>query len=585
MAEEFSHIYIFNLRGNINKKIQNKESDEGENIFGNASKTPVAISILVKNKKDNQKHKANIHYCDINNILGKHLKTADKLNCIAKYKSIENLTFDLIKPNKDYDWINQRDYSYLEFTAIADKKLKFKPLLQNEINIFEAFSMGISTSRDAWTYNFSKQEIEKNMSFMIENYNFEVSQKQRYSSYKPNMDATRINWSRALLKSFNKDLKFDFKKDGLVINSYYRPFTKCHLYLVKHFNEMLYQMPQIYPATQAKNIKILDCEAEFEAQAREFFKTYQYLPNLTILISDDNGQGGALMINSIADNGVFSHTQAFPLYYYEKIEADSKSEPSLPYTELANNSCDEKESVAIYRRKDAIRTEALDFVRGLYKDESISKEDIFYYIYALLNHKIYKEKYKDNLSKMLPRIPFAKDFNAFVKFGKELASLHLNYENYSDEAPCIVGEKSKIKDFKQDNLFYSKEQTKEFLESLSDEDYAISKMKYLIKGKKDVILFNEKIAISNIPLKAYKYVVNGRSAIEWVMERYATKKDKDSGIENNPNLYECTNGALSGLKGGKYALHLLLSVIAMSEKSVDLIKKISELSIENMKLE
>lgn len=551
----------------------------------------MAISILVKGGKDtlSSQGKAQIFYYDI----GDYLDRERKLNEIKAFKSIEGIEkqnkFIQIKPNKDYDWINQRDYSYLEFVPMGNMKLKFKPLPQNEMNIFETFSQGVGTSRDAWVYNFSKQEIEKNMSFMIENYNFEVEkfQGKKLVEYEKSLcyDSTKISWSSSLIPKVGKGIKEKFDENKTMI-SMYRPFCKSFLYFDSVFNHRQGQMPQIYPAIQAKNIKILDCEAEFEAQAREFFKAYQYLPNLTICISGIAANDfSALISNQLTELAFMMNSQCFPLYYYEKIELNSKDTQSLFAQTPQQNFADDKENVAIYRRKDAIRAEALDFVRGLYKDESISKEDIFYYIYALLNHKIYKEKYKDNLSKMLPRIPFAKDFKAFVKLGKELAFLHLNYENYSDEAPCIVGERSKINDFKQNNLFYSKEQTKEFLESLSDEDCTISKMKYLIKGKKDLILFNEKIAISNIPLKAYEYVVNGRSAIEWIMERYAIKKDKDSGIENNPNLYECTNGALSGLKGGKYALHLLLSVIAMSVKSVELIEKISELSIENTKLE
>lgn len=574
MAEEFSHIYIFNLRGN--QRTQGETSRrEGGKIFDSGSRTPVAISILVKGGKDNtsSQGKAQIFYYDI----GDYLDRERKLNEIKAFKSIEGIEkqnkFIQIKPNKDYDWINQRDCSYLEFVPMGDSKNKLKALPKKDnkivaLEIFEIFSQGVITGKDTWSFNFSKENLAENIALCIQTYNEEREKLANDKNHILLNDLSKITWGGSLKDRVKANRILEFGKDK-IRECLYRPFNKQFLYYDNGFNHSHCQMDKIYPFDN--NAKCIN--GDFD--------------NVMICLNDrgSNEFFNAFISNQIIERHFVKNAQAFPLYYYEKIEADSKDEQSLPFQELANNSCDEKESVAIYRRKDAIRTEALDFVRGLYKDESISKEDIFYYIYALLNHKIYKEKYKDNLSKMLPRIPFAKDFKAFVKFGKELASLHLNYENYSDESPCIVGEKSKIKDFKQDNLFYSKEQTKEFLESLSDEDYAISKMKYLIKGKKDVILFNEKIAISNIPLKAYEYVVNGRSAIEWVMERYATKKDKDSGIENNPNLYECTNGALSGLKGGKYALHLLLSVIDMSVKSVKLIEKISELSIENMKLE
>lgn len=304
LEKEFDEIYIFNLRGNINKNMQDKESGEGENIFGNASKTPVAIIILIKDKKEKASNKAEFYYYDIGNDLSRD----QKLNIITHFKSIENLPFAKITPNKDYDWINQRDYSYLEFVPIANKKLKEIPLsaikslknkdkideevfLKGYVDIFEMFSMGIVSNRDPWVYNFSKQDLEKNMSFMIENYNGEVVKKENNANYEPIMDKDKINWSRDLRKSFDKDLKFDFHKEGLIVECLYRPFTKCHLYLAKHFNEMLCQMPQIYPTTKAKNMNILDCEADFEAQAKQFFKAYKYLPNLTICI-DEGGQGG-----------------------------------------------------------------------------------------------------------------------------------------------------------------------------------------------------------------------------------------------------------------------------------------------------
>ena len=181
------------------------------------------------------KSKKPIFYYDI----GDYLDCQTKLSIISNFKSIEGIEnagkFTRISPNKDYDWINQRDYGYLEFISIGDKKGKFKPLSpKDEINIFEAFSMGISTSRDAWVFNFSRQKLESNMRFMIDNYNNEVAKKELDSTYKPTMDKSKINWSRALNNDFNKGLKFDFKDNGLIISSHYRPFTKCPKFILLH---------------------------------------------------------------------------------------------------------------------------------------------------------------------------------------------------------------------------------------------------------------------------------------------------------------------------------------------------------------
>lgn len=525
-----------------------------------------------------QPHKAKIHYYDI----GDYLDRQSKLNIIQNFKSIEGIEkagkFTLITPNKDYDWINQRDYSYLEFMPLGNVKTKLKalPKINGKVQLefFEIFSQGLITNRDAWCINFSKEHLETNMRLMIKNYNSEVENLENNPNYQPTMDSTKIKWTRALLNDFNKKLKFNFNDNGLIVSSHYRPFTKCHLYLAKHFNEMLCQMPQIYPTPQTKDINILDCGVENEIYIKDFFKRNKYLPNLTICISGiGGGKDFSLLIsNDITDMAFVPNSQCFPLYYYEKIESN-KDEENL--FDSSSNS-----QILTYRRKDAIRDEALKEVRKIYKDESISKEDIFYYIYALLNHKGYKEKYKDNLSKMLPRIPFIKAFKEFVALGRELANLHLDYENFADDSRALAVAKADYKE--SGGLFVNKQNSKDFLANLKDEDFTLNKMRFVVKGKKDTIIFNDKIAVVNIPAKAYEYVVNGRSAIEWIMERYQVKIDKDSGIENNPNYYESENGALKGLKGGKYALVLLLSVIEMSVRSVEILDKLAQFTLDEI---
>lgn len=325
-------------------------------------------------------------------------------------------------------------------------------------------------------------------------------------------------------------------------------------------------MPQIYPTPQTKDINILDCGVETEAFIKNFYQTHRYLPNLTICINDGVGNFGALITDSIADNHLFPQTQCFPLYYYESQFDCLQSSKDIP----------------TYYRKDAIRDEALHAIQGIYKDSNITKESIFYYIYALLNHNGYKQKYKDNLSKMLPRIPFTKDFWAYKKLGRELANLHLQYESFAKCSRALAIPKDKISLFSGIFGTNSEAKSKDLLSELEPKDFTIKKMAFEKKGQKDIIIFNDKIAIVNIPPKAYNYIVNGKSAIEWVMERYQVKIDKDSGIKNDPNLYECKSGALAGLNGGKYALYLLLSVIEMSAQSVEIIESISELDFSEV---
>lgn len=269
------------------------------------------------------------------------------------------------------------------------------------------------------------------------------------------------------------------------------------------------------------------------------------------------------MSDKIVDLGIMSPTQCFPLYYYEKVkkenkktnlfaELEPKAEPSLFDEEYE------------YIKKEAVRNEALKKFQEVYNDKNITKKDIFYYIYGILHSNEYKERFKDNLSKQLPRIPFAKDFFAFSQIGLQLANIHIDYESIEPNKIAKI-----VKKGENDDLF------KTDINDLEDTKFIVIKMKFdkRSKGGKSRIFYNEHITIDNIPLKAYEYIVNGKSAIEWIMDRYQISINKDSGIKNDPNLYS---------DNSKYIIiKLLMSVIELSIQSVDLIKqlpKIDEIS-------
>ncbi len=227
----------------------------------------------------------------------------------------------------------------------------------------------------------------------------------------------------------------------------------------------------------------------------------------------------ALVSDFISSYDLISHNQAYPLYYYD---------------DLGN-------------RYNAISGYALNLFRRHYKDNAITEEEIFYYIYAIFHHKGYLEKYKNSLAKEAPRIALSEDFKELSILGKELGELHLNYEN---------GE------------MHTSVKYTTLMNAEIEGYYDVVQMKKDKKG--DSIKYNHHITITKIPQKAFDYVVNGKSAIDWVIERYSITKDKDSLIENNPNDYA----------GGQYIFELLCRVIKLSVKSVDLIEKISEKRFE-----
>nr|WP_280524192.1 type ISP restriction/modification enzyme [Helicobacter marmotae] len=579
--------------------------------------------------------KAAIYYYDI----GDYKSREEKLNTLNTLKSIETLDtqglWSKIEPNKDYDWINQRDYSFMAFMPIGntDSKLKSLQTLKNiknkdkldsellqedYVDIFEMFSAGVKSNRDSWIYNFSRKELESNMRFMIANYNAEVAKREQDAGYQPIMDETKIKWTDNLKSSYSKNFRIVFDSEKIQ-SSFYRPFCKMPTYYDKSLFHSTYKMSLLYPSCN--------------------------LLNLTICVvgRGSNKEFSALMTSYIIEYALLQNSQCFPLYYYEELDSIISKEEALlkGISEATYKQMQDNPQSSFYHRKDAIRDEALARFREVYKafweihpeykapcnagdstlllsqmrncsftKESkafqargegslvslndraesaesaiyrceISKDSIFYYIYALLNHPTYKAKYKDNLSKMLPRIPFMKDFFGFEKAGRELASLHLNYEAWVEKgdfsAPCgafaclakdLRESKESAKGLFANNV---REMAAAELANLGENDFRIDKLKFRTKGITDTILFNEKIAIVNIPPKAYEYVVNGKSAIEWIMDRYAVSVDTKSGIVNDPNLYVSQEGALAGLKGGRYALNLLLSVIEMSVRSVEVI--------------
>lgn len=506
LEEEFSSIWVFNLRGN-QRTSGELSRKEGGKIFGSGSRTPIAITLLVKNPKA-KNDKAEIHYHDI----GDYLNREDKLSIVSKFKSISNMEFKTLKPNKEGDWINQRNDAFSTYISMEPAK-KFD--LQTQ-TFFNTYAVGVNTARDSWAYNFSNNKLAKNMSNMI---NFYESQRVAFLDAKQeNHDITvsefidtnpkQISWTVNLKKDLVKNQSHQFL-DDVILNSSYRPFNKQKLYFDKAFIERPGLNKQFFPNNSIENI--------------------------VICVSPSPNDGLSLLIsNEIANLHFNGDTQCFPLYYYE--ETDKKNQSLFDET-----SDGEKD----YIRRDAVSDFILQRAIKQY-GKSVSKEDIFYYVYGFLHSPRYREEFSNDLKKMLPRLPLldnVKDFWAFSKAGRKLAELHINYESVEPFPNVIVdGESSNF--------------------------YKVDKMRFPKKDQKETILFNSKITILNIPLKAYQYTVNGKSAIEWIMERYQVKTDKKSGIKNDPNDWAEEVG------NERYILDLLLSVINVSVQTVDIVNEL-----------
>lgn len=471
LYKEFNHLYIFNLRGNARTSGEQRRKEK-DNVFGQGTRTPIAISLLVKDGSDNHE----IHYHDI----GDYLSQKDKLNIISNFSSIKNMDWSEVKPDLNNDWLNQRDPNYQKYVSIVGEDKS--PFLSN--------APGVSTNRDIWVSGFSKEKTIKNTEYMVDNYNEAVKNKK---SNELEIDDTKIKWTVNLNKKYKKGQRINVNRDNVTLEMY-RPFTKKWLY----YDEQVIERPGKFRYKWGKDNLVLVTTGR--SSNKEF----------SILVSD-----------KVPDIQLMMNGQGF-------IKNDNSEGTLLDKTSNVNEL----------------------FAQKL----GLSLDDTFVYVYGLLNSKEYQEKYANDLKKDLARIPVVKDKEQYVEIGKKLMDLHLNYE----EVPVFKGVS---------------------IESKSNPSYEVKKMKFAKirnsetgkpENDRSTIIFNTDITIRNIPEKAYEYVVNGRSAIEWIMDQYQIKTDKKSGIIDNPNDFS---------NDPKYIFNLLLRIINVSVQTVDLVNSLPKLEI------
>lgn len=503
LQKEFDKIYVYNLRGNARTSGELRKR-EGGGIFDSGSRTPIAITILVRYPENKRLDKCQIHYRDI----GDYLSREDKLRIIRQAGSYKYLEWTTITPNEKNDWINQRDGLFDTFLPLAPAK-KFDA---NPQSVFSTYAIGVATNRDAWVSGYSKEQVTENMQSMIVFYNEQIG-KQKSN------DETRISWTVNLNNDLEKGLQHKFDSSRFVETAY-RPFCKLQLYYHRPFIERPGIFSSLYP----------QCKA-----------------NLIITLSGVGGskQFSCLISDIIPSLDFLEKTQSFPLYWYEENKA------------MKTQDIFEKENAECWIRRDGITDWFLKEVRSRFSGaKNLTKEDIFYYVYGLLHSPDYRARFADDLRKSLPRIPIierVEDFMAFSKAGRALADLHLKYEDYAREVDVQVKERER--DTMDDYAYY-----------------AVEKMRFPSKGMRGTIIYNARITIEGVPDAAYKYVVNGKSAIEWVMERYAITTDKKSGIKNDPNLWSREHGK------PRYILDLLLSIIYVSLETQKIVRTLPKLN-------
>ncbi len=508
LTDDFTSIYCFNLRGNARTSGEQRRKEKGS-VFGEGTRTSIAITLLIKNPE--KKGTCQLFYHDI----GDYLTREQKLKIINEFESSKAIPWTKIVPNSSHDWINHRDPTFEKFIPLGDKDD------EKNISIFNSYSMGVKTNRDAWVYNFNKNELIANVKRMIRFYN-EQTEDYKTATKSKNIsiegfvenDPKKISWTRELKWDVEKGIVHKFQKESIV-KSLYRPFCKQWIYFNRSFNNTVYQMPKYFPDINTENLVIC---VTGRGATKEF---------------------SALISNALPDLEMISKGQCFPLRYNKKSESLENSE-NLGFQFHEENGISK-----------AISDISVKLFREKYSDKKIGEEDIFYYVYGILHSFEYKTRFSSDLGKMIPRIPFAQDFWIFSKAGRDLAKWHLHYEDIDP---------------------YPLEVSKDQFDLNSKEFYKVRKM---IFGKLDgqvdktTIVYNSHITLKDIPLRAYDYVVNGRPALEWIMERYQVSIESDSQITNDPNDWS---------DDPQYILNLVKRIVTVSLETMKIVNGLPPLN-------
>ena len=549
LQEEFSSIYVFHLKGN--QRTSGEQSrKEGGKIFGSGSRAPIAITILVKNPDATEQ--GQIHFACVDDYLSRE----EKLQQLTDISSVlnPNLMLTTITPDVHGDWLNQRRDDFAHFISVDGKNN------DGEVAVFANFSNGIKTNRDAWSYNSSRKTIASNFESCIAFYNKQVDlaiqAKQNNQSFEPDKDSTKIKWDRPQLKHVTLGRYYPEFDTANVVKSLYRPFVMQWLHNDQLWLNCRYQMPSLFPFAGAQNLAI----GITGVGASSF---------------------SCLMSDSISCLDCLEKSQWLPRYLYRPVGEGAKATKSskakttgqadlfagsdAAELDASNGQTGEQVVVNGYVREDAIKPEAVAHFRAAYAghEAEIDVDSVFYYIYGILHSKDYRETYANNLQKELPRIPRVatfEDFKAFEKAGRALGSLHVNYEQVEPYAGCTITG----------------------LEQGADaSDLRVTKLKYgKIAGKKGnaaldktKIVYNDQITITGIPLEVQDYVVNKKSALDWVVERCGVSIDKASQIVND------FNNMAEEMGDPQYILHLILRVITVSLETNKLVASLPALHI------
>ena len=536
LAEDFTDLYVFNLRGN-QRTAGEQSRKEGGKVFGSGSRNTVAITVGIK---DPQRSGFSLHYCDI----GDYLNAEEKLS-IVDSSTIESLEWSSIEPNRDGDWLNQRSENFATWPVLGEKK-------GSSTKFFDTFSAGLKTGRDAWAYSQKEEQLLANLTRLTDTYTEATRVMQewfgdqgitapkepdvtRFLQLHPEYaDTTKISWNRNL-KNYaakNTDISVD---ESRVYKSLYRPFAVQKSYFQQSLNDMTYQLPSMFPTPKHRNIGIGVCAAS----TRTPFSVLglNLLPNLGLFMDPVQffSRFTWVPVNA-GDGGLFGEASVAV-----------KKESSV-YGEVG-------EVVDGYVRMDNITDE----IKKIYRDglgSDVTGDDIFHFVYGKLHDPAYRSDYAADLKKMLPHVetPTSREeFDRFVVAGQELMTLHVGYEAL-DSWPLdiqVKGDESDRETWRVSKMKWAKRKDPQTGKTVND----VTKLVY-----------NKHVSITGIPAEADAYMLGSRSAVAWLIDRYQVKKDKASGIVSDPNDWADEVG------NPRYIVDLIGKVVRVAMETMQIVK-------------
>ncbi len=472
LREEFAEVYVYDLKGDARTSGEERRR-QGENVFGNQSRAGVCLLFLVK-KKD-RKEPAKIYYKAVKDYAKKEEKFAELKEWEEK---LDLIPWEEVTPDGKHDWIDQGDGEFESLVKLGDKKNK------HDIIVFDTYSLGLATNRDGYAYNFSKDDLKNHMERLIDTFNEHLEKVREIEITKENLeekiekDQRKIKWDMTLKKWLFRLKDKQVYKEDRVFSAFYRPFVPTQVYFDKVFNSATSQLPSIFPTQNAENLAIA-----VSGKGSDWFDVF--------------------ITDRIIDVNSLTPAQIFPLYIYTEEKTLFGNTLSKQYN---------------------ITDQALKHFQKALNDNSITKEDIFYYVFGVLSTPSYVEKFKNNLSKELPRVPILDSFKEISKLGKQLAELQLNYGRYVSAVVMKDEEKPNLPEYS--NLIF------EGNDSAFDE--YVEKVR--VDKKSREIVISGKVKVQDIPEFVFECRVGNYSPVEWISRYLVKQEDKDTGIIWDPRI-------------------------------------------------